>query len=265
MALKKSIFNVPKGQDESIPIAIVDTPCSAENLVLTTWSSAGILSKLLHKLDIDQSQLQHDKDERYSVLELGAGTGLSGLTAAAVWGTSALLTDLPTIIPGIQANVDLNDDTLRAHGASAASGTLDWRNPDVVQLYAGPRADGRCNESGATTTSTSSSPTAGEPDQIKVGEVDGFPVVLAADTMYTEEHPQLLSQAILACLRRSPASRAIVVYAMRVAYIDYMREFWELMEEGGLVAEQEGREEIDLKEWDDEKLHEWSVWKWKDL
>lgn len=52
---------------------------------------------------------------------------------------------------------------------------------------------------------------------------------------------------------------------MRVAYIDYMREFWELMEEGGLVAEQEGRQEIDLREWDDEKLHEWSVWKWKDL
>lgn len=245
MTLKKSTFAVPKTQDESIPIAIVDTPCSAENLVLTTWSSAGILSNLLHKLDIDRAQLrQPGEGSRYAILELGAGTGLSGLAAAALWGTRALLTDLPTIIPGIQANVDLNADTLGAHGASAASGTLDWRRPDVVHLYA---------------------PGGSSQDRIEVAAVDGFPVVLAADTMYTDEHPQLLSQAILACLRRSPTARAIVVYAMRVAYIDYMREFWELMEEGGLVAEHEGREEIDLREWDDEKLHEWSVWKWKDL
>lgn len=242
--MKKSTFSVPKSKDEQIPIAIVDTPCSAENLVLTTWSSAGILSKLLYKLDIDQSQLRQTEAGRYSILELGAGTGLSGLTAAAVWGTSALLTDLPTIVPGIQANVDLNVDTLAAHHGSAVSGTLDWKKPDTVYLYSP-------DESSDTT--------------IKVADVNGFPIIMAADTMYTEEHPQLLSQAILACLRRSPTSRAIVVYAMRVAYIDYMREFWELMEEGGLVAEQEGREEIDLREWDDEKLHEWSVWKWKHL
>lgn len=264
MALKKSTFSVPKTQDENVPIVIVDTPCSAENLVLTTWSSAGILSKLLHRLDVDRSQLQQDGwgegegGERYSVLELGAGTGLSGLAAAAVWGTTALLTDLPTILPGIQANVDLNADTLRAHGASAASGALDWRRPDAVRLHS---RGSRSPDDGA----------AAGPRTVAVGggggggEAGGFPVVLAADTMYTDEHPQLLSQAILACLRRSPASRAIVVYAMRVAYIDYMREFWELMEAGGLVAEQEGREEIDLREWDDEKLHEWSVWKWKDL
>lgn len=259
MALKKSIFKVPRTQDEDVPIAIVDTPCSAENLVLTTWSSAGILSKLLHKLDIDRPQLRQEDPDRYSILELGAGTGLSGLTAAAVWGTTALLTDLPTILPGIQANVDLNVDTLRALGASAASGTLDWRTPDTVHLYSsspGESSGGSSMDPGAGT---------GAGRTIRVDEVDGFPIVLAADTMYTEEHPQLLSQAILACLRRSPTSRAIVVYAMRVAYIDYMREFWELMEEGGLVAEQEGREEIDLREWDDEKLHEWSVWKWKDL
>lgn len=263
MPIKRSTFTVPSSKGEDIPIAIVDTPCSAENLVLTTWSSAGILSKLLHRLTgIDRAQLEQDHASgRYSVLELGAGTGLSGLAAAAIWGTSALLTDLPTIIPGIQANVDLNAGMLREHGAVAASGTLDWRVPDEIELYAG----GDSVEASEGENEQEESRLKGSAGSISVREVDGFPIVLAADTMYTEEHPQLLSQAILACLRKSPTSRAIVVYAMRVAYIDYMREFWELMEEGGLVAEQEGREEIDLREWDDEKLHEWSVWKWKDL
>ncbi|KAJ4390846.1 hypothetical protein N0V93_004445 [Gnomoniopsis smithogilvyi] len=245
MALNRKVFKVPKNDKEDVPIAIVDTPCRAEGLSLTTWSSAGILSNLLHKLDINQQQLQQDND-RFTILELGAGTGLSGLTAACVWGTGALLTDLPTIVPGVQANVDLNTDTLKAHGASAACGTLDWKQADTIHLYADGEVDG---EKGSFT----------------VDDVNGFPIILAADTMYTEEHPQLLSQAILRCLRRSKDAKAIVVYAMRVAYIDYMREFWELMEAGGLVAAQEGREEIDLREWDDEKLHEWSVWKWKDL
>lgn len=245
MALNKKIFKVPKSDKEDLSIAIVDTPCRAEGLSLTTWSSAGILSNLLHKLAIiDQQQLLQDND-RFTILELGAGTGLSGLTAACVWSLGALLTDLPTIVPGVQANVDLNMDTLKTHGASAACGTLDWKQPDTIHLYSAGQQD--------------------EKSSFTIDDVNGFPIILAADTMYTEEHPQLLSQAILRCLRRSKNARAIVVYAMRVAYIDYMREFWELMEAGGLVADQEGREEIDLRDWDDEKLHEWSVWKWKDL
>lgn len=242
MALNKKVFKIPKTDKEEIGIAIVDTPCSAEGLSLTTWSSAGILSHLLHKLDFDLQQPR--QDSHYTILELGAGTGLSGLAAACVWGTKALLTDLPTIVPGVQANVDLNTEVLKAHGASATCGTLDWKEPGAIHLYS---ADGQPQ------------------DSFTVDDVDGFPVVLTADTMYTEEHPQLVSQTIMRCLRRSSEARAIVVYAMRVAYIEHMREFWELMEAGGLVAAQEGREEIDLTVWDDEKLHEWSVWKWKDL
>lgn len=242
MALNRKVFKVPHPSQEEIPIAIVDTPCSAEGLSLTTWSSAGILSRLLHKLEVTMAPPQQQRSP--TILELGAGTGLSGLAAACIWRTAALLTDLPTIVPGVQANVDLNADTLTSHGASAVCGTLDWKEPGTIHLYS---ARGHTHKS------------------FTVDHVNGFPIVLAADTMYTEEHPQLLTQTILTCLRKSKDARAIVVYAMRVAYIDYMRQFWELMEAGGLVPDQEGREEIDLRDWDDEKLHEWSVWKWKDL
>ena len=57
---------------------------------------------------------------------------------------------------------------------------------------------------------------------------------------------------------------------MRIAYLDAMREFWEVMEAGGLVCVKEGREELgdgmvgkEKEEWDDERLHEWCIWKWK--
>lgn len=241
---RPSTYNVPTSDNDTVSLVISEASCEAEGLHLVTWSSAFLLSKELHKLQIDRSQLK-DPTSGFSILELGAGTGLTGIAAAAVWGGSALLTDLPTIVPGVQVNADLNKDAIRVHGASVACGTLDWNSPDTIYVH---------------TTSDKSKPTA-----IQVDDETAFPIIVTADTMYTEDHPRLVSQTILKCLRRTKRARAVVMYAMRIAYIDHIREFWELMEEGGLVAEQEGRAEIDLKDWDDEKLHEWCVWKWKDL
>jgi predicted nicotinamide N-methyase len=241
---RPSKYIVPTSQKDNVSLVISEASCEAEGLHLVTWSSAFLLSKELHRLQIDRAQLR-DPVTGYSILELGAGTGLTGIAAAAVWGGSALLTDLPTIIPGIQVNADLNREAIAAYGGRVACGTLDWNSPDRIYVHA----------------------TSGETGQTKmeVNNESAFPVIVTADTMYTEDHPRLVSQTILKCLRKTEDARAVVMYAMRIAYIDHIREFWELMEAGGLVAVQEGRAEIDLKDWDDEKLHEWCVWKWKDL
>lgn len=237
-------YTVSTSERDNVSLVISEASCEAEGLHLVTWSSAFLLSKELYKLHIDRTQLQ-DPSTGYSILELGAGTGLTGIAAAAVWGASALLTDLPTIVPGVQVNADLNKDAVTAKGGKLGCGTLDWNSPDRIYIHT-PSEEG-------------------QPTSIEVNDETAFPVIVTADTMYTEDHPRLVSQTILKCLRRTKHARAVVMYAMRIAYIDHIREFWELMEEGGLVAVQEGRAEIDLKDWDDEKLHEWCVWKWKDL
>lgn len=241
---RPSTYTVPTSDKDNVSLFISEASCEAEGLHLVTWSSAFLLSKELHKLQIDRTQLK-DPRTGYSILELGAGTGLTGIAAAAVWGGSVLLTDLPTIVPGVQVNADLNEAAVTANGGRVACGTLDWNSPDMIYIH---------TPSGK-----------GESTTIEVNDETAFPVIITADTMYTEDHPRLVSQTILKCLRRTKDARAVVMYAMRIAYIDHIREFWELMEEGGLVAVQEGRAEIDLKDWDDEKLHEWCVWKWKDL
>lgn len=241
---RPSKYTVPTSEKDNIDLMISEASCEADGLHLVTWSSALLLSKELHKLQIDRRQLR-EPITGYSILELGAGTGLTGIAAAAVWGASALLTDLPTIVPGVQVNADLNREAVAANGGTVACGTLDWNSPDRIHVH---------------TPSENS-----QPITIEVNDDTAFPIIITADTMYTDYHPQLVSQTILKCLRRTKDARAVVMYAMRIAYIDHIREFWELMEEGGLVAVQEGRAEIDLKDWDDEKLHEWCVWKWKDL
>ena len=50
---------------------------------------------------------------------------------------------------------------------------------------------------------------------------------------------------------------------MRVAYLDEIRELWELLQRGGLEAIDEGRELLVGDDWDDEVLHEWSAWRWQ--
>jgi len=229
-----------------IPIALSVPPLRADNLGLITWGGAFILANILHRLPI------HDvpSDTPVPVLELGAGTGLVGITAAALWKTHVVLTDLEPIVPGLVANIALNREMLTQYGGRVSSGTLDWNSPTrlileqevaaalgVAELIVGERGDDRNKAT----------------------------IILCADTMYSEEHPELISQTIFAQLQRDPNARAVLCYPMRVAYLDAMREFYERMEQGGMVLVEEGREELPDDSWDDERQTEWNVWTWKDV
>ncbi|KAL0572539.1 Protein-lysine N-methyltransferase rrg1 [Marasmius crinis-equi] len=231
----------------------------AENLYLQTWGSSFVLANLLHKLEylpFDPKVLSENAESSNSVgiLELGAGTGLVGLSAAKIFHPKGkvILTDLPTIIPGLVQNIELNRGLIDGTNpeSKVVCGTLDWNSPNELVLH--------------STTSEHA------PTLFPGNEENKALLIVAADTMYTEDHPRLLSQTIFTWLRKTSNARALICYPMRIAYLDAMREFWELMEVGGLACVKEGREELgkgmmgkEKEEWDDEKLHEWCVWKWK--
>lgn len=59
------------------------------------------------------------------VLELGAGTGIAGIAAAAC-GAHVLLTDLPAAQSLLQANILRNQAHIQEAGGSAAAAVLDW-------------------------------------------------------------------------------------------------------------------------------------------
>ncbi|ETN46667.1 uncharacterized protein HMPREF1541_00853 [Cyphellophora europaea CBS 101466] len=224
---------------ENVDIDINVPKLRAENLHFQTWGSARILAGQLHTIPIEKAQF---RENGVNILEMGAGTGLAGLAAAAIWQTSVTLTDLAPFVPGLARNIDVNKDVLSDRRASACSGALDWNQPATLPVFHH------------------------DPEQIQQtysSETDKARVIIAADCLYSEDHPRMLTNAILAWLRPGPDSRVIVCYPLRIAYLDIIRELWELLEAGGLESVSEGKEEITDEVWDDERLHEWGVWRWR--
>ena len=223
-------FSIPCGTDHPLIIKITEPDLRAQNLALTTWTSSNVLAGVLHKLPVDLSSVGE-----IPVLELGAGTGLVGLTAAALWKVPVVLTDLPPIVPGLIDNVRLN---VAAVKDLVRCGSLDWDSPDILTVRDGLQYHA---------------------DKYKAD------VIMAADTVYSEEHPELLSKAILRWLAPGPSSRVILTIALRVAYLDHITELWDRLQSAGLEAIMEGQQRDDnAHQWDDECLCEWSVWRWKE-
>lgn len=73
-----------------------------------TWDSSLVLAQWLLMPSWPPDSLMGKR-----VVELGAGTGVPGLTAA-VLGATVVLTDIPEILPGLQRNVDENGLQQRA-------------------------------------------------------------------------------------------------------------------------------------------------------
>ena len=244
MGKASRIFTIPTNETgDTVKIEVEELALTSENLRLTTWGSSFILATQLHRLKVDlySSRAAACENPGIAVLELGAGTGLVGLSAAAIWRTNVVLSDLAPIVPGLAVNITANKETLSAIGGSAFCGTLDWANPDELVLH---------------------STGAERRQSVLLSETEKATIILAADTIYSEDHPALLSKAILTWLKCGSDARAIITYPMRVAYLDEIRELWELLQRGGLGAIDEGRE-TSGHDWDDEALHEWSVWGWK--
>lgn len=74
----------------------------------TGWAVWDAAATLALYLEAAAPQLQSELRPGAAILELGSGTGLAGLAAAAALRRPAVLTDLPDVLPALQRNVDAN-------------------------------------------------------------------------------------------------------------------------------------------------------------
>ncbi len=124
---------------DDVSLIIHEPPLTGDNLGLKTWASSYMLAKRIetiaakHKL----KEPELDSDPPLKVLELGSGTGLVGLAAAALWRCPVVLTDLPEIVPNLRRNAQLNRKVIHQRGGCVTVETLDWDQPPPASITRG--------------------------------------------------------------------------------------------------------------------------------
>ena len=136
-----------------------------------------------------------------------------------------VLTDLPEIIPNLDHNFQTNSAVLKQHGGSCEVSILDWTDPSALCL---------------TSEAPPTTPTI---------PAHKFPLILAADPIYSSEHPRLLVDAISQHLSRDMAvARVGIELPLREAYAPERRDLRDRMSAQGLVILDEG-EEVGYDDW----------------
>lgn len=169
-------------------LVVREPPLTGDNLGLKTWGSSYVLAQMLQT--IGETSLSHllerqDGQPRPTVLELGSGTGLLGLAAAAVWQTCVILSDLPEIMPNLSHNVGKNQAVILEHGGSVETGALTWGGEEH------------------------------EIDLVLFTSKNSFKVIIVADPLYDDDHPALLAAAVDEQLSLDQGARAMIMVPQR--------------------------------------------------
>lgn len=240
------IFTIPISATEDFTLTLHEPALTSDNLGMKTWASSYLLSRRLYTLFESAPELvpstspsvsRNKAGQTLRALELGSGTGLVGLSFAALRGASASihLTDLPAIVPNLSYNVNLNDELLAKTDATVTTGVLDWSEA--------PRP----------------LPTSDE----------CYNIILAADPLYSPEHPRWLVQTVEHWLSNDLDARVVVEMPLRDAYRPQIHEFRQRMGAIGLAIVDEG-EETGYDDWESadggslEVRCWWSVWGWSE-
>ena len=225
--------------ERKISITLHEPSLTADNLGHKTWLASYLLAKRLHDVlsslpilrDVSNRSLSFTENARPCILELGAGTGLVGIAAAALFHTHVHLTDLPDIVPNLHTNVRANEQSFESSGGSASVGVLDWSDLPL-----------------------------------DVAEMEKYDIILAADPLYSPQHPPWLVQAIGRYLKRDKEASVVIELPLRDAYAPEIDDLKTGMEALGLGIIAQG-EESGFDDWANGVERQkvrcwWAVWAW---
>lgn len=224
--------------DDELTITLHEPSLTGDNLGLKTWSSSLMLARNLRDFGTLLPMVAVNDELR--VLELGAGTGLVGIAAACIWSNKArvshvTLSDLPEIVPNLERNMKSNQYIVDScHGKTSVC-TLDWADEQNKPLT----EEGR------------------------------YLVVIAADPLYSPEHPKLLVATVGRWLARNHSARFIAAVPLRDGYGNERTDMTKRLLDLGLEIEEQG-EDSGFDDWEEadgqrqEVRYSWSIWRGTD-
>jgi Lysine methyltransferase len=121
---------------------IREPPLIGDNLGLKTWGTSYVIAKKLESLGTKYLDHLFDRPchspkaheslllPGKKVLELGAGTGLVGIAAGAIWSADVFLTDVQDIADNLNFNIKNNAPTVEKFHGKISGGVLDWRESE---------------------------------------------------------------------------------------------------------------------------------------
>lgn len=218
--------------NRDLTVVLFEPSITEDSLGLKTWTSSLLLSRRLAKLS------KHVPPDHPKLLELGSGTGLVGIAAAASWRdmlSTILLTDLPEIISNLQKNIEKNEHLFHTSGAPKSTSlarcrVLNWAD----------ESDGPENAS------------------------ERYELIIAADPIYSLDHPRLFVDTVRRWLTVSSTSRFILEVPLRNGFTTERADLRRRLESFMFIVE-EGTE-IGYDDWElaDGQPAEvecwWSVW-----
>jgi predicted nicotinamide N-methyase len=168
-------------------ILLNEPALTSDSLGLKTWGSSLVLSELIVE--------EHESLIFGPVLELGAGTGLVGITIGLL-GYSVTLTDLPEILPNLEKNVSLNglESNVDCH-------VLDWTDPSS---FVSEKREVRYN------------------------------TIVVADPIYSPDHPRWVVNMMLKFLEKSSDAKVLLQIPIRKMFEGEREVLWKLLEEENL-------------------------------
>ena len=149
-----------------VPIQIKELGIANDNIGWKTWGASYPFSQKVIKNEKLFEDIKINQNKNYTILELGSGTGLAGVTMVKrlqlenVHNWTLHLTDLPEIIENLEENVILNDTAVKDKVFVKA---LDWNDPSEFKK---------------------------ETHNAK------FDYVVVCDCLYSPEHPKLVAETI---------------------------------------------------------------------
>ncbi|GFQ06671.1 protein-lysine methyltransferase mettl21c [Phtheirospermum japonicum] len=123
---------------KSINSTIVIRQIPSQGIAFQLWPAAATLVSLLDRhRRREPTPLSSLFTSRPRLLELGSGTGLVGIAAAALLGASVTVTDLPDVLPNLRFNAAANAAVVELQGGAVEVAALSWGDERQMEAIVG--------------------------------------------------------------------------------------------------------------------------------